>query len=1509
MRNCLFVFCFCLLLISFDSPAQVGREFWFVAPDITVGHGDQPIVFRITTIETAANVTVSMPADGGRVISNLTINAQTQERVDLDKDIVENHPSDKVNDKGILITSDADITVYYEVANGVNPDKFTLKGPNGIGTEFFVPSQNTFRNKPRSPLATEKIDIVATQDETTITIIPTEDVVGHASGVEYTVTLNRGQTYCIENRDDVTPGSSLAGTYISSDKDIAVTISDDSIWQGSGFGPYDLIGDQLIPTSMIGTEYIAVNPNPDTRTINKVYVLATQDDTYISVVYDSRTMTKRLDKGEQLELDIEGNALYIDADKPIYAYQLASLWNRSGNEMGSAILPSTSCTGSKTVSFVRTFNLEFWVQLLTQQKNINSFVFKDQNGNIRNDLGAITWKEVEGTDNGTADEIWYSGIIQLDITTGAPHTIENTSGLFHISILDENQGSTSYGYFSSYGQLQLEGPTQECQGNEIVLRTAEPMKTYNWFSEHTGNTVLSTDPTLSVTQSGTYWVTAEVNFGGCELTDSLYVEFLLPEFELGNHTVVCPGETVDFQAPDGLGDYEWFDGSTGNTTSLVVGAGDVQDVWLTVTDDLNCSNTDRKQVSTHALPVINLNTTELCAGERVIADKTNIDRFEWTFNGTVLNTDPTQNFIDPQVSGTYTLSVWGTEGCPVSQNFDITVHDLPDFTVIDQLGCVAATTTINAPLVGAGYTYLWSDNSTASSFDVNLAGDYWLEITDAYGCSTRDEFNFDFLPPEEIDLGPDRIECAGVTLEIDQGADYSNFTWEFKKEGTVSYQLLTTPTPEYKYTIVDSKAENSGDYRVSAINKYGCAVTDHVNVKFQTTSPPKLTVDRKLCLGEDITIEASSIYTDYDWFHNGNPLPAFTGQNKIVVNSPGIYTVSATYEACIKETDIDVKEYAIPSVSLNAPSNICTDSTGVIDVAMFTEGDTTFHYLTFDDGIKQYPDWTTARNHVNSAGTYKVIAFDNAGCSATDEVVVAEFPVTNLGLIDPPSTCENIDIILNNPIGNALSYDWYKIEADADNHLVSNASWATNVAGSYRLFVEDINGCGSTDTAVVLTLPVPTVDLGDDREMCEDDQIVIDAGSTYASYRWNGDDNLTESSLVVTTSGNYSVEVGNVHGCTASDNVQIDVNPIPHFVVDDVSVCSGQLGMLTAPAGLTNYQWSNGETSPTINVTKGTYVLSAETDKGCVGSDEAKVIWYPIPEVNIGADTAICPVDILQLEATNGFDYYKWHNGDIGRFTYADYSDTVNVVTVRDANNCWGFDTRMVHALPAPDYELCPDTAVCTSDTIMLDAGVDYLEYRWNDGSRFPLYEVTQAGKYWVNVLDGCFWLSDTTTVVYNETPVITRLDTMIYGQIGVLAEGGTEPYRYAINDEEWQEENVFKQLENGRYIVQVQDINLCMTIDTVEINSLVDIEVPNFVTPNNDGVNDRWEIKGMEKFPDSIIKIYDRFGKLLIEYKASEPGWNGEYLGKPVPSDAYWYVIEVLPLMKMLKGHITLKR
>jgi len=94
-----------------------------------------------------------------------------------------------------------------------------------------------------------------------------------------------------------------------------------------------------------------------------------------------------------------------------------------------------------------------------------------------------------------------------------------------------------------------------------------------------------------------------------------------------------------------------------------------------------------------------------------------------------------------------------------------------------------------------------------------------------------------------------------------------------------------------------------------------------------------------------------------------------------------------------------------------------------------------------------------------------------------------------------------------------------------------------------------------------------------------------------------------------------------------------------------------------------------------------------------------------------------------------------------------------------------------------------------------------------------------------------------------------------------------------------------------------------------LEINNVIDIEVSPFITPNGDGENDRFKIIGIERFPDSIIKIYDRYGKLLAKYFASDDPWDGTYLGKPMPTDDYWYVIELVNVKKSLKGHVTLKR
>ena len=107
-----------------------------------------------------------------------------------------------------------------------------------------------------------------------------------------------------------------------------------------------------------------------------------------------------------------------------------------------------------------------------------------------------------------------------------------------------------------------------------------------------------------------------------------------------------------------------------------------------------------------------------------------------------------------------------------------------------------------------------------------------------------------------------------------------------------------------------------------------------------------------------------------------------------------------------------------------------------------------------------------------------------------------------------------------------------------------------------------------------------------------------------------------------------------------------------------------------------------------------------------------------------------------------------------------------------------------------------------------------------------------------------------------------------------------------------------------GIYSVTVSDENGCPAIDEIDVS--IDIGIPNFITPNNDGYNDTWEIPFLRNMANADIKIYDRFGKLITSYKGTDQGWNGTYNGKTVTPDTYWYIIDFKDDTKPLKGKIT---
>jgi len=147
----------------------------------------------------AATILVTQPANINFPDQVLNLPANSAITLDLTPwfGFVENAPSNTVLNFGCRIVSTAPITAYYEVnpACQCNPDIMALKGANALGTSFIVGGQTFYSNGNYQPRADAKFDIVATEDNTTITIIPANDIFGHAAGVPFSILLNSGETF------------------------------------------------------------------------------------------------------------------------------------------------------------------------------------------------------------------------------------------------------------------------------------------------------------------------------------------------------------------------------------------------------------------------------------------------------------------------------------------------------------------------------------------------------------------------------------------------------------------------------------------------------------------------------------------------------------------------------------------------------------------------------------------------------------------------------------------------------------------------------------------------------------------------------------------------------------------------------------------------------------------------------------------------------------------------------------------------------------------------------------------------------------------------------------------------------------------------------------------------------------------------------------------------------------------------------------------------------------------
>jgi gliding motility-associated-like protein len=240
---------------------------------------------------------------------------------------------------------------------------------------------------------------------------------------------------------------------------------------------------------------------------------------------------------------------------------------------------------------------------------------------------------------------------------------------------------------------------------------------------------------------------------------------------------------------------------------------------------------------------------------------------------------------------------------------------------------------------------------------------------------------------------------------------------------------------------------------------------------------------------------------------------------------------------------------------------------------------------------------------------------------------------------------------------------------------------------------------------------------------------------------------------------------------------------------------------------------------------------------------------------------------------------------------------------------------------------LHPTTGV-TERTYTLKTNLDptlysFVWYKSNvvlTGETATSYVVTSTGTYKVKVTNkttGCS-STDSADVMSSTRPISASVQiTTDYfvenGTVVVTALATSSNYEYRLDYGPYQTSNVFENVQNGEHIIYVRDLQNCGEIATAPF---IIIDYPKFFTPNGDGHNDTWIINPTKNINNNAIvnaKIYifDRFGKLLKQISTIGEGWDGTFVGQPMPADDYWFTIQYTEntVNKEFKAHFSLKR
>lgn len=973
-------------------------------------------------------------------------------------------------------------------------------------------------------------------------------------------------------------------------------------------------------------------------------------------------------------------------------------------------------------------------------------------------------------------------------------------------------------------------------------------------------------------------------------------------------TSICVNQTTKFVAT-GATNYVFYKnglpmpaGAVANEYEPVAGTFQNGDkVWV-IGETNGCPDTSRiMTMIVYPLPVVDLGVDKYkCKTDtaRLVAPTNTNFVYDWkkiSPTGTVISVGNGNDTLFALDTGTYYVIVTNTlTGCSKASN-RVKVFNYDDQVVVDLGEDKTVCSPLDLPyrLVGsdlshlAGTTYKWyvaGTNTvigTDSVLDVTAENTYSVVVQDPRGCKISDTVRINLAPnPTFVITGHENPNCSRFdTLRIER-TNVRNMTINWFGNGIVSLSdsnkvAIVNVSGVYTATVTD----NSTPAKCSYTQSVEVFVRPSINLGI-TTAATSDTL--RLCEGDSLVLDA------FRPEHNAN----FTYQWRVIETGQ---VVSTTSKIAIKQSMVDNFISNRFEIKVTDPNLTGGGNCSILDTIN----------VRFD----------------RKSGVQIDSTFIKTLCLGQTQTLRAT---------------------------GADSYVW------SDGKTTSTIEITPTEAGFYTFIVNGVfstpNLCGaSADTIKFRVVPVPEISIPETLVICENDSVEIDAflpsHEPRYVYEWVNENtgeiiDTLASHVFKQDSANinyepqtYRVGVYDTLGggrCGAESLITVTFNRSSDtkITASDTLVCVGEEITLRA-TGATNFRWNTGETTQEITVSSDSAGIFRYTVVGNYGDGTSQnvcdstgtsilVQFKAVPKITLNTpDTiSICAGDSVQFIAKGGFTYSWSHSPAASGDTVVVYptDTTTYIVTGFDTLGCSSTDTTVV--LVQPQIDLGADQQLCEGDTAIIGAPRPYgATYLWNTGQTSDTIRVRRSGLYYVEVsINECSY-TDSVRINFIEPPVLAAKDTIlcfedenqdrIFHQIGVEIENydSTARYRYQWFDEE---ENLVGQDSllsvefGGVYLarVTVEYANACTAITSLEVEANCDpqIFIPSAFTPNQDQLNEEWEIFG--RFYSNLrIKVLDRWGMEIysvLQKRSDDPieFWDGTYKGKKVPAGVYYYEI-----------------